>query len=511
MNINRIVQFWLPFAGDQKISDDEVRQRLFVSAGSLLAVPLCLYFLVREYLAQNYLIAWMLLGAVILLPTGIFLTRKNRYHRVIPRVILLYCMIMILVQILLERNAASLYLALVVPVVAVFMFGRREGLFWGLAWLFLLGSLLLMGEPAQMPSFDVVIRNFLTTYLVISGFSLGYETLRERAQRKADERNRYLEDERSELLAVQKDLAASEQRFRIYAEMASDWLYELDEEHRFVYVSPRFEALTGRSENLLGVSILEILGAYDADGKEDNMKRVLANQPFRDFRLKFPNAHGGTVTALTRGEPLFDEDGHFRGYLGSGTDITRYEEVQEELREKDRVLQHSRKMEALGQLTSGVAHDFNNLLTVIAGNLELFRFEHEGEIDTEQLVAAESAVRQAAELTGQLLAFARRQPLVPKEVDIGSLLENMAGMLKRTLGNEIDLQLSYPDDLWLCSIDQGQLENALLNLSLNARDAMKGSGNLGISASNRHGTGSEPDFVDITVSDDGEGMSEEIV
>ncbi len=182
-------------------------------------------------------------------------------------------------------------------------------------------------------------------------------------------------------------------------------------------------------------------------------------------------------------------------------------------------LRQSQKMEAIGQLTGGVAHDFNNLLTVITGNLEMLEIGLNDPGQREILKEAQDAAQDGAKLTAQLLAFGRRQPLNPKPTDVGPLVSNFAELLRRTLGESIELSIVTTGSTHLAVVDQTQLQNALLNLVINARDAMPRGGRLTIEISHARldadyaqmypevRTGH---YVLISVTDTGEGMSEEV-
>src|SRR5690606_15882091 len=186
-------------------------------------------------------------------------------------------------------------------------------------------------------------------------------------------------------------------------------------------------------------------------------------------------------------------------------------------------LRHSQKMEAVGQLTGGIAHDFNNMLTGIMGALELMqRRLSSGRVDDLEryVTAASASAQKAAALTHRLLAFSRRQPLAPVRVDANQLLESMEELLKHSIGEHISLQLRQAARLWPVLCDANQLENALLHLALNARDAMERGGQLIIDTANRrldgvHLLGSrEPvsgDFVRVRVSDSGVGMPAQVL
>src|SRR6516225_6263772 len=176
-------------------------------------------------------------------------------------------------------------------------------------------------------------------------------------------------------------------------------------------------------------------------------------------------------------------------------------------------------MEAIGQLTGGLAHDFNNLLTVITGNLEMLEMSLKASNQRELLKEAQDAAQDGAKLTGQLLAFGRRQPLNPKPTDLAPLISNFLELLRRTLGDSVELNIRVTGSKHPCIVDSPQLQNALLNLVINARDAMPHGGNLTIDISRARldadyaqmypeiRTGR---YVHIAVTDTGVGMSEEV-
>ena len=212
---------------------------------------------------------------------------------------------------------------------------------------------------------------------------------------------------------------------------------------------------------------------------------------------------------LAVGEARANGQRIFTGFI---RDLTSRQKMEEELRQ-------SQKMEAIGQLTGGLAHDFNNLLTVITGNLEMLEARLVDVTQRELVKEAQDAAQDGAKLTGQLLAFGRRQPLNPKPADVGQLVSNFADLLRRTLGEPIELRILVTGSAHLAVVDAPQLQNALLNLVINARDAMPHGGNLTIEISHvrldadyaqmypeiRTGR-----YVLIAVSDTGSGMSEEV-
>jgi PAS domain S-box-containing protein len=173
--------------------------------------------------------------------------------------------------------------------------------------------------------------------------------------------------------------------------------------------------------------------------------------------------------------------------------------------ESEEALAHSQRLESVGQLTGGIAHDFNNLLTIIQGNLQVLH-ERPGlpEPSQELVASAMRAAKRAGELTGKLLAFSRRQVLQPAKVDVAAMLHSLAGMLKRTLDQRVRIGVDAQDAVPHVQADPSQLESALLNIAINARDAMPEGGTLSFSA---HADG---DSVAIAVGDSGSGMSDEV-
>ncbi|QOC22384.1 PAS domain S-box protein [Wenzhouxiangella sp. AB-CW3] len=206
---------------------------------------------------------------------------------------------------------------------------------------------------------------------------------------------------------------------------------------------------------------------------------------------------------------VLDKSDQPRSILAINTDITEKIELEEQLRQAQR-------LEAIGQLTGGVAHDFNNLLTVILGNAELLSETLEtGSTQKGMADLMLSAAGRGAELTNQLLAFARRQALEPKATDVLNLVQAMQPLLRRSIPENIEIRISPEPDLWLAEIDPGQLESALLNLALNARDAMPEGGRLSITISNsvldgdytrQHADVLDGEYVQVAVTDNGQGI-----
>ncbi|SFU98833.1 hypothetical protein SAMN05192541_1097 [Bradyrhizobium arachidis] len=271
----------------------------------------------------------------------------------------------------------------------------------------------------------------------------------------------------------------------------------------------------------------------------DNMLELLDDQPeHRDaVRAVWSRALAGEafVEVAEFGEPgrdrrfyemrfncLRESEGRLLGAYQFSYDVTDRLKEQQRLRVAEEALRQSQKMEAVGQLTGGIAHDFNNLLTGIIGSLELLQTRlgqgRVNEIDR-YVTAAQGAARRAAALTHRLLAFSRRQTLDPKPTDLNRLVMGMEELVRRTVGPEIAVEVVTAGGLWPTLIDASQLESALLNLCINARDAMPGGGRLTIETANRwldeHGAGERDlapgQYVSLCVTDTGTGMTPDIV
>ena len=260
---------------------------------------------------------------------------------------------------------------------------------------------------------------------------------------------------------------------------------------------------------------------------------VRTGEPY-NAEYRVIRADGSHLWVLASGCCEFDERGQPYRFPGVLIDIHERKTAEESLlkftrnleqRVADEVearlnaeeqLRQSQKLEAIGGLTGGVAHDFNNLLQVIAGNLHLLARHEPNNANVQRRVSASlAAVERGAKLSSQLLAFARRQPLSPAVCDPRQIFEGVGELLQRALGETIQIDVQLPEEPWHINVDRNQLENAILNLAINARDAMKGEGTIVLGAANMSldrafcaGKGIVPgDFVRVSVSDSGVGIA----
>ena len=232
------------------------------------------------------------------------------------------------------------------------------------------------------------------------------------------------------------------------------------------------------------------------------------------FLLPLVRPDGTPRIAWTEGRTEFDADGRMVALVGVCQDVTERESAAAQLRQ-------AQKMEAVGQLTGGLAHDFNNLLSIIVGNLDFIEDELEaGSRAREFSQTALEAALKGSELTRQLLAFSRRQPLAPKVIDLNAVVASMTALLSRTIGESISVRVEQDDGIWAARADPSQVESAILNLVINARDAMPSGGTLTIETGNAqldaeyaadHPDAAAGDYAVISVSDTGTGMPPDVL
>lgn len=512
--VQSLIDGLLPFLKEHLEPNEQSRHQLFVSISSFFATPLCILSAVLEYQNGEILLTALLLIAATFMGLGYLYYRSNRYHPLVARALFTYLILLIFIQILLDRGEYTLFYLFLTPPITIYLFGLREGSIWCFVTFLASMTIMLFPEEFSIYLLGGGARDFAGTFVILCFFSAGLETLRHQAQTRFQKRNRELLQEHDRLIDAQQDLAASEKRFRTYSKMASDWLFELDENLVYTFATAKLSELVGMT--MSGQNLLELPIETDEQGAEFQL--MLEYKEIINQRVSFINYQGRRVVTLYSATPQFDDTGKFAGYIGAGKDITGIHEAQEALRAKDQELSHIQKLEALGQLTSGVAHDFNNLLTVISGNLELLDLDRLIEADYDKIDAASRAAARAANLTNQLLSFSRKQDLKPSVVNISETIEGLAGMCSRTMGGSILVLQDIDANLLTVLVDEGQLESALLNLSLNARDAMSGRGQLTLSAANFTIRGDDEaiplalgEYVKISVTDNGAGMEQQQV
>jgi len=345
--------------------------------------------------------------------------------------------------------------------------------------------------------------------------------------------------------ALRHSRAEMERQRRLYEAILTntpDLAFVLDRDHRFIYANDILLTLWGRSrEEAIGKNFLELgYEPWHAAMHDREIEQVIATrQPVRG-EVPYTGSFGRRIYDYIF-VPVIGPDGEVEAVAGTTRDVTEYKRIEEALarhrdelerlveertaallrtaeerRRAEEAARQAEKLAALGQLTGGVAHDFNNLLQVISSGAALLRRASVPEAKKAEILEGMiQAGRSARELTGRLLAFARRQTLRPELIDVGARLAGMSELLGQTLGSRIRVETEIEPDLWPVRVDASQLEVAILNLAVNARDAMPEGGTITIQARNtRLGASVERaagDYVCIAVKDTGKGMPPHIL
>jgi PAS domain S-box-containing protein len=290
-----------------------------------------------------------------------------------------------------------------------------------------------------------------------------------------------------------------------------DLILVVDRRGDFLRVSPSSLAILGYPpDEMTGRSAKEFVHADDLEDTRSNMRLARRGRLPRTFECRYLHKNGHPVPLAWTGvwsEP--DER-----YFFIGRDMTERVTLESQLRQ-------AQKMEAVGQLTGGVAHDFNNILTVIIGMTELLSDELAGNAALSPIVAAvDEAATRGAQLTQRMLAFARKQPLHSRDLDLNEVVPRSVKLLERTLGEHIAVKTVLAGDLWTAFADSSQLEDTILNLAVNARDAMPGGGQLVIETANavldeqyaaQNVEVAPGEYVSVSITDSGGGMSPDVV
>ena len=322
----------------------------------------------------------------------------------------------------------------------------------------------------------------------------------------------------TEQKAAEEELRTSEQRFRMLVESVTDYaIYMLDAEGRVSSWNAGAERFKGyRAEEIMGEHFSRF---YTDEERNAGIPRIALETAAREGRFEAEGwrvrKDGTRFWASVIIDPIRKDDGVLIGFAKVTRDLSEKRAIEEQLRQ-------SQKMEAVGQLTGGLAHDFNNLLTGISGSLEMMKMRlaqgRTADFDR-YFLAAQGAIKRAAALTHRLLAFARRQTLDPKPTNANRLIGGLEELIRRTVGLNVEVEVVGASGLWPTLIDPNQLENAVLNLCINARDAMPDGGKLTIETANkwideraarRHDLPAGQ-YVSVCVTDTGVGMTPEVI
>lgn len=312
-------------------------------------------------------------------------------------------------------------------------------------------------------------------------------------------------------------LHQSEERFRLAARATSDVIWDWDISTDLIWwsegLTELFQYEANRTEPIT-TGWIDRIHPDDRDRIVGEIDNFLAGRDENwSGEYRFLKKDGSEALVSDRGFAIRNAGGKALRMVGSLSDITDQRALEERLNQTQR-------LEVVGQLTGGIAHDFNNLLTVILGNADAIAGNLPPESTLGRLARmTHTAAERGADLTSRLLAFARKQALEPRTVDVSDLLKGMNDLLRQTMSEAVSVEISTKPDLWMCEIDPIQLETAILNLCINARDAMDNGGKLAIDVTNthldddyadRHPDVTPGDYVMVAISDNGSGMTPEV-
>jgi len=313
---------------------------------------------------------------------------------------------------------------------------------------------------------------------------------------------------------AEEALGANERLLNNILENIPSFVFATDRQHRYILLSDDLARFYGkRKEEILGKTHHSVFSENVADAIQATNEQIMTSGIAQQFEEVMENPVSGIPRILsTNKSPLRDAKGQIYGISGIATDITEHKRLEAQFRQ-------AQKMDAIGRLAGGVAHDFNNLLTVINGYSSML-IERLAQEDPKHEMAVETlkAGERASELTKQLLAFSRKQVLLPQSLNFNESLRLISSMLNRLLGEEVTLTMDLAPDLWSINGDKGQLNQVTMNLAINARDAMPNGGKLTIATRNLSVTPEwldhyqmmqQGDYVHVSVHDTGHGMSPE--
>ena len=322
-----------------------------------------------------------------------------------------------------------------------------------------------------------------------------------------------MDQDSQDLKQTQEALQKSEARFRSFVENTNDIFWEIDGDGTYTYSSPNISAILGYdASEVIGKTPFAFMPEPEATRIKDLLTVALERGESFLVEHEMLSKDGNIRIMECSGRPIFDNYATIIGYRGVDRDITERKQLEKQLR-----LSH--KMEAVGNLAGGIAHDFNNILTIIAGYTDVLEHGPAPDEAAYCIAGIKRATDRAASMTYRLLAFARRQVMQPEVFNLSVLIEDLTQMLWRVIGEHIQLERRLLREPCLIKADPGQIEQVIVNLVLNARDAMPNGGTLRIETAQTYwdGTSAWKDFpiregkyVVLQVSDSGIGMSPEV-
>ncbi|MBK9712023.1 MAG: PAS domain S-box protein [Kouleothrix sp.] len=515
------LRHWL---SDITITDPLARQQVALVQGLFIGtIAMCVLALPLPFITSSSMLS-KLVGAVTAALVGIYVTlalvilRRGHFKLAVTLIVLGMLAGITVLIVTSEMAESAALLAFALPLTLAGLLLDRRALWLVIAGCSAIASAtvllsengLLPGAAVRPPKLVLLIDFILIVALlglVVDRIGAAFHAALTAMRQREHELAREVAERRTVELALRE----SEERYRLITENSSDLVSLIDQQGRWVYVTPSHQAVLGfDAGDLLGTRPIDLVHPDDRPALVEQLRRSLAAGEIVRSVFRSRHADGGWRW-LEGSWNTITEDG--RQYMvASARDITERKRLELQLVQAQR-------LESIGRLAGGIAHDFNNLLTAILGNTELaletLPPDHVAHADITEIV---KAANRASALTRQLLAFARKQIIEPHIIDLNQLILEMDALLRRLIGEDIDLVTLPAPDLGRIRADPGQIEQVIVNLAVNARDAMPAGGNLTIETHNilldqdyaqQHVSAAPGYYVMLAVSDTGVGMDDQ--
>ena len=340
--------------------------------------------------------------------------------------------------------------------------------------------------------------------------AMSRERAKEELRAARDELEKRVEERTRQLAKTIDALQVSEKKYRTLFEESNDIVLIVNDHNKLVDINPAGAKLLGyTNEELLALDQVRDLNITE-QARSQFREKLDSTGYINDAELELRKKDGGTVTVIISASLMNDDAGRITGYRGIAHDVTERKRLEQQLLQ-------AQKLESIGLLAGGVAHEFNNLLTGISGYGQIIQeiIPSDDELLQESIGQLLRAAERAARLTKSLLAFGRKQLINPKPIHVHSIIHNTAGLIKRVIGEDIELSTSFSDEKLLVKVDAGQMEQVLMNLATNARDAMPFGGHMHImtqevvvqeGSESNYGLAVPGIYALISVSDTGTGI-----